>query len=349
MVRGRPLVGRRPLKLTLDDFMRIRMGETKHKTLEEIITGEIHRFVHEFQNIAVSYTPDNKTAPITVFVHPPYMLQCVSLLDDVEKIRNLKEKHQTRLQNVKYAREAANVNLKKFLNKWFYYEDGKERGISCGRARKSEIRQFLQEAIDARVVPISSNRSYRKGRELREWLKKYGIGVDCSGFAQQVLMQLLEFLKAENISSSKSEVGFLRCRWVYREITESQEQSQAIFAEVATPSQAKPGDVLVNTHHMRVIVQIEEIQNEGIIFELAESTSASDVPSGYKFEDDDIGPRRIQIKYPKIGQPISNQTPQMKRLIDPKFVENRDEKAYVIGRWRELVKIWHHSRTRNAI
>jgi hypothetical protein len=91
---------------------------------------------------------------------------------------------------------------------------------------------------------------------------------------------------------------------------------------------------------MRVVVCAEKNGNDGIIFELAESTSASDIPSAHKTEEKDIGPRTILVKYPNSYFQISEQIPLVKRLIDREFVENRDEKTYVIGRHRGLEKIW---------
>ena len=119
-------------------------------------------------------------------------------------------------------------------------------------------------------------------------------------------------------------------------ITEPAGELAPLFMPVPTPLQARPGDIVVNRHHMRIVVDIDVDPKEGCTFMLAEATSASDIPTGQAYEEADIGPRFIQVHFTKPDQPIAEQTPCRKRLVDHDFQVDETENAYVIGRYRQL-------------
>lgn len=303
---------------------------------DKLITAEIHRFVREFQNIKIRVTPKNVEENVCVFVHPPYMIQSVALIDNDEKFKQLKERHRIRLQRVKKARETASETVRRFLARQFYEKDGGEKHIADGRAELADIRKLLQEAVDQGLVSISRGKKYPDSYDLRRWLKKYGVGIDCSGFVQQLLRHLIEVSRAEvgKVTDRKFELdkGLLRCKWVYRNIIEGTRYGESAFVEVSVPKKARPGDVVVSRSHMRIVVSVEVVKDGGIVFDLAESTSARDIPSGQTYEETDIGPRMIQVKYTKPNQPIARQIPLEKRLTDDTFEGDRAENTYVIGR-----------------
>jgi hypothetical protein len=94
---------------------------------------------------------------------------------------------------------------------------------------------------------------------------------------------------------------------------------------------------------MRIVVRVDVVKDEGIVLEVAESTSARDIPLGQAREEADIGPRIIQVKYPKANEPIAKQSPLEKRLVDNAFEEDRMEREYVIGRCREIEQLWSNT------
>ena len=161
-----------------------KIGTISSGKQDKLITAEIYRFIREFQNIEIRVKPGNAEPFDSVFVHPPFMLQSVTLVNNDEEFNKLKTRHQSRLQGVKNAREAASDEIREFLNRRFYDSNGKERYIACGRAGLEEIRMLLQGAVDQGLVPIPKGKKYPDGDDLRNWLKKYGIGIDCSGFVQ---------------------------------------------------------------------------------------------------------------------------------------------------------------------
>jgi hypothetical protein len=189
---------------------------------DKLFAAEIYRFVREFRNIGIRVTPENVEESVYAFVHPPYMLQSVTLIDNDEQFKQLEERHRARLQRVKEARETAGEAVGGFLDRQFYEKDGREKHIVSGRAELAEIRKLLQEAVDQGLVPIPRGKKHTDGYVLRTWLKKYGVGTDCSGFVQQVLKRLVEVsyseVEKEPNREPRSDIRFLRCQWVYGNI-----------------------------------------------------------------------------------------------------------------------------------
>ena len=132
---------------------------------DEFLAAEINRFVREFQAIGVRVTPENAAESVFAFVHPPYMLRSVSLIDDGEKFEQLKERHRVRLKRVKEARETASEATRRFLDRQFYEKDGREKLTASGRAELAEIKKLLQEAVDRGLVSIS------RGQDIPGWLR----------------------------------------------------------------------------------------------------------------------------------------------------------------------------------
>jgi len=307
------------------------------KNWNESVALELSSFVDQFQNIEVLVRSGDGAAAFPLTVHPPYMLQSVRLLDKPEAFALLKKRHRDRLRRVKHTREQAPEQVKSFLEQKFYQPDGKERSIACGRAKKAEISLLLQAAVDQELVPWPKSKGYPSGRDLRRWLKRYGIGIDCSGFVQQAFMQLIQGGGASLCSTPLDEpafkVPFLRCSWVYRELTTSSELAERYFQAVPTPMRAKPGDLLVTPSHMRIVINIQPLHAGGLIFQLAESTSASDIPTYHTRVETDIGPRFIELLYRAPDQPIGSQTPLVRRLSEPEFRQDHQESSFLIGRF----------------
>jgi len=299
------------------------------------VAEEIRNFLNEFRGIEIAVGPGDAGEPILALVHPPYMIQTVAVVDNEKEFAKLKKRHQERLKKVKKARENAPDDVKVFLRSQFRGDGGRERAIAKGRAEAEDIRRLLQEAVDQRLVPVLEGRDYPDGRDLRRWLREYGIGVDCSAFVQQAHTRLVEASRvavgdARN-TGHDYRVGWMTSSGVYRDVTADAE-SRDRFDQVPTPDKARPGDVLVKRGHIRIVAGVGTAEDGGVILSLAESTSARDILSGQASEEDDIGPRLLQVKYPEPDNPISEQTPLWKRLSEKEFRAERTESVYVLGR-----------------
>jgi hypothetical protein len=304
--------------------------ETNSENQNLWISAEIYRFVRAFQNIEVTIKSSSGSASL-LRVHAPYMLRSIQLIDVPENFHNLQEHHQARLLNVKAARESASPPIQALLEKHFYDDRGQEKDLARGRAELNNIRTLLQEAVDLGLMPSRRDGLPPDRFDLRMWLKTYGIGVDCSGFVQQTIQYLLNGLRAD--SQAPRHLPFLRCPWVYRLLAGDHQTPSPTFTRILLPSEAKPGDILVNRGHMRIVAQTENAAEDGIIFHLAESTSASDTPAGGMVEENDIGPRIIQVKYPQRKVPISKQLPLWKKESEIAYRQDENESTYFIGRY----------------
>ena len=266
------------------------------------------------------------------------MMQTVSIIEDESAFAKLKPRHQDRLRRVKAARDAAPREVRAFLQRQFYASDGSERTIAKGRASPKDVRVFLQEAVDRGLVSPGEGRLHPDASDLRGWLRRYGVGVDCSGFVQHALNSLLAACHAAAgwTDGAQEAVGFVRAGWVYRQASADQPEADSRFRSIATPAEARPGDVLVSPGHIRIVVGAAAAPEDGLVLDLAESISARGVPSGLVAEEADIGPRLIEVRYPEPERPIGEQTPLRRCPGEGTFQAAVEEKRYVFGRYREL-------------
>jgi hypothetical protein len=300
------------------------------------------KLLRAFQNVEVTVAPDGGGATATVYVHTPYMMQSVSIIEDEAAFATLKARHQDRLRRVKAARDAAPREVRAFLQRQFYASDGSERTLAKGRASPEDVRVFLQEAADRGLVSPGEGRLHPDASDLRGWLRRYGVGVDCSGFVQHALNSLLAACHAAAgwTDGAQEAVGFVRAGWVYRQASADPAERDSRFRSVATPAEARPGDVLVSPGHIRIVIAAvtgaAAGAGGGLVLDLAESISARGVPSGLAAEEADIGPRLIQVRYPEPERPVGEQTPLRRCPGEGAFQAAVEEKRYVFGRYREL-------------
>lgn len=93
----------------------------------------------------------------------------------------------------------------------------------------AEIRDFLQTAVSQQLIPLPPDNTYPDGRILHNWLKTYGIGVDCSSFVQQTLIHLLNASHTavgQSPPASYDGLAFLKSFRTYREIKNTAATSQ---------------------------------------------------------------------------------------------------------------------------
>jgi len=309
---------------------------------DAFLSHHLCAFLGEFQALPVIVGPRETDARSITHVHIPYMLQSTAIVDDPRAFRSLKPHHQARLLRVRHARESAPREVRMLLERHFYDDNGKERLLARGRARLDDVRRLLQDAVDRGLIPVPPGRPHLDGGDLRVWLKTYGIGVDCSAFVQQALSRLTGAGHAAIQGTAQQDrdhdVGWLRTFGVYADVM-GQPGRLDRFAHVSTPSQARPGDVLVKRGHMRIVARVEPSPDGSVVLHLAESISATGIPRGLAHPEADIGPRLIQIRYPDPNAPIERQTPFLKLPGRGQYEADETERAYVLGRLRTLERM----------
>jgi len=205
--------------------------------------------------------------------------------------------------------------------------------VAKGRASPEDVKAFLQEAVDRGLVSPGEGRLHPDASDLRGWLRRYGVGVDCSGFVQHALSSLVA---TSQTGGGREDTGFIRSGWVYRQTSADQPEADSRFRSVATPAEARPGDVLVSPAHIRIVIAAAAAPGDGLVLDLAESISARGVPSGLAEEEADIGPRLIQVRYPEPERPTGEQTPLRRCPGEGAFQAAVEEERYVFGRYHEL-------------
>ena len=283
----------------------------------------------------MSSSPSQDALPVPV--HVPYMMQTVSIIDDPEAFAKLPQRHQNRLIMVKANRDNAPQAVKEFIQSQCFL-DGRELFVAQGRADVDDIRSTLQAAVDQGIVPANQDKQSPDSNDLRNWLKHFGIGIDCSAFVQHTLTRLVKacFQKmgADPIKHLNYEVGWIRTNSLYSKLNTDPPISER-FEHFHTPREARPGDILVKKGHIRLVANVLTLEDNSITLEMAESTSAKDIPNGLPTEEDDIGPRLIQVHYPKPDLPISQQSPSQKGPIN-RFTPESNESGYFLGRLKVL-------------
>jgi len=224
------------------------------------------------------------------------------------------------------------------LGRWFHEQDGRERLVAIGKSGPKEIRRLLQAAVDAGLVESPAGSAPLASSDLRAWLQRYGIGVDCSGFVQHTLTHLIQasYAAAGETPSDpqETEVGWMRAATVHRKLMENDPDRR--FDLVATPANARPGDILVSREHSRIIADLQP-GSCGLQATIAESTSRTDVVGGAHFLPD-VGPRRYHIVYPDPGRAIQDQLPSHKRASEAafEFEPSEWEQQFLIARNNKL-------------
>ena len=146
-------------------------------------------------------------------------------------------------------------------------------------------------------------------------------------------------VEAHNREYANYEVGWMRAITIYSRLTTDPPCSER-FEKVHTPLDARPGDILVKKGHSRLVVRMNAMDDGSAVLDLAESTSARDIPKRRAVEETDVGPRMIQVRYPEPEQPICDQSPVQKGP-EERFTPNSDESSYILGRLRKLATARH--------
>ena len=298
----------------------------------EQFISEIVRILGLYQGAEIAIPGRDGKETHVVAVHIPYMLQTLSIIDDPDAFAKLAQRHQDRLLRVKANRENAPEEVKQFLHEQFYNGDY-ERLVAQGRAGVDDIQRLLQAAVDQGLVPAEPD-----GYNLRTWLIHYGIGIECSAFVQHALTQVVRSCYARMGAHPREylgyEVGWLRSTTVYSRLTTDPPSSKR-FENVRAAVDARPGDILTNNHHIRLVARINAMSDGSAVFDLAESTSARDIPKGREIEENDIGPRMIQVQYLEPERPICKQSP-VQMGPEERLIPGNDESSYILGRLKKL-------------
>ena len=262
------------------------------KEIDILLTKELESHFNEYARISVK----EKTTRRIILVQTPYFMNITpwSLHQEIINKRNLmpyinslsaSENNKKKHAQLIYLRRAFNrVHKRKNIKI--------SNNISIGKSTSQDIAKFLQKIIDNNLIrnPTSSS--------LRAFLIRYGIGVDCSGFVYQSLVNLTEKLHGKKYSKKKIKELNLRKKVNYstlphyrrvctpggcREIELTDKENKKLtpnsmwgkryFIKI---NQLRPGDIMKlkkgsAVGHVRVILKVEKDSGGNYIFTTLES------------------------------------------------------------------------------
>ncbi len=139
-----------------------------------------------------------------------------------------------------------------------------------GKADPEGLRKTVQAAVDEGRIKAAGETL--TADEIRGWMLKYGIGVDCSGFVSQALNDVTgEMAREAGVSAPKSfdvgNTGADALNW---------RDNPTKFTQVAHPSALKAGDTMWMPGDVSHIIIITSVQktDQGVKFTTAESSAS---------------------------------------------------------------------------
>lgn len=176
-----------------------------------------------------------------------------------------------------------------------------------GKAHPEDLQKIVQTALDRDLIQPGKGRDHPNSEDLRAWLIRYGIGVDCSGFVSQALNQVTAKVRGAPLTKEE------RLNKGGRALKGGAKG----FTKIADPTQLMAGDTMAIPGHIRIILSAHRISG-GVQFITGESRAGGTA---------DVGPDRVEWRY-------LNGKLQKKRASDGKWVKSGEKPTF--GRYKLL-------------
>ncbi|WP_157650548.1 hypothetical protein [Burkholderia ubonensis] len=226
---------------------------------DALLQHVLDAFLSGFENLPVMVQGH------VLHVHPPYLINV-----DNERLRRAKQHRQQATGN------AAAL------------PGGLQRGRAMallGKGTPEQLQAILQSVVDGNLLAGTSLAATADG--LRDWLIRFGVGIDCSGFVSQALNALMRRVlnrdldPAERISTNAAGLN-------------ARIDGPHNFDTLARPGDLRPGDTMGYPGHIRIVTRVDVQSDGSVVFLTAESSSSGNNATPYRR---DIGPtaRRWRI------------------------------------------------------
>ncbi len=216
---------------------------------DALVEAKLEQFLQEFSNIPVqvSWEAEGQTQTATETVHPPYFRNDAA----TDRFKKAAENREAATGNAEEAPVDASWNA------------------LHGKSTPEEIQTVLQTALDEGKIPTLEGKTHPDGDDLRAWLVKYGVGVDCSGFVVQALNEVMAEL--QGLSGATSDAPALS---MGEKNATALTGGQTGFRALTRPGDLRPGDTMGISGHIRVVMGVEQSE-DGVTFTTGESRAGS--------------------------------------------------------------------------
>ncbi|WP_407572480.1 DUF4157 domain-containing protein [Deinococcus altitudinis] len=142
--------------------------------------------------------------------------------------------------------------------------------VRLGKASPEQMHAAAQLVAQRNPFGVSAEKI--TGAMLTAWLKKYGLGVDCSGFVSQAL----DYATTQ-VGGHDPHIGDARVR--VNRASGSLHGQNSEFQKIASPGEVRPGDTMWLGGHIRIVLQVGSGPGgKGVQMMIAESTPNTQLP-----------------------------------------------------------------------
>ncbi len=248
------------------------------------IQASLEQFLDRFSNIQVTVTWIENTGQNSVqkseviSVHPPYFIALGKTVESAKDNRDAERKIKAFFKEMDKSVEKGGFGLHNAL---------------IAKASPEEIQLILQRALDQNLIKPGKGQTRPNNKDMQDWLKLHGIGVDCSGYVSQALNQIMR----EMIYGPLSKEQELDVADIYSGNLKGGRGKGRRFEKVETPKEIRPGDTMhvdrpdegdkKAIDHIRIIMSVR-ITPEGYFeFTTAESTAGGPRSATWRYKNPD--------------------------------------------------------------
>jgi hypothetical protein len=216
------------------------------QTWDERIRTTVEGFLAGWMGIPV------RVGSQTLRVHPPYFMNA-----NASSAAATRERHRLATEH----RAAAPAALRSLIGESRF---GNER---IGKSTTGKLRDLLQDADSRGLLTADATvGTGPTGDKLRDFLRHYGLGVDCSGFVSQAINKLVDLFPSATVAD--------RIAAPHSTSSASLKGGQGSFDRVTDPAQLCGGDTMWLSGHIRILSWAERL-GANICFCTAESRSSN--------------------------------------------------------------------------
>ncbi|GAA0504294.1 hypothetical protein [Deinococcus depolymerans] len=215
---------------------------------EDKISASITKILNDFNfTTVVDWTENGSKKERVLRIRTPYFINIGDMLTIVKKNRS---------------------QMSQLDRKAFSFADF---AMLAGKASPDDMKAFTDNLV--KVNPFGKHPKNITASDITSWLKRYGIGVDCSGFVTQALDNATTTLTGVDPKIGNENVRVNTGSGALK-------GGQGVFGRVMSPKSVKAGDTMWLSGHIRIVIKSGPAPDgKGIQMLIAESTPNEQMPA----------------------------------------------------------------------